>query len=725
VSDHPKVPPHEPDRKFLISDLCNELERYLSPEKTQEVYNAYLFAAEAHEGQQRLTGEHYIYHPLQVARILAEMRLDGPTLCAALLHDVIEDTAIDKACIARLFGEQVAELVDGVSKLTSLEHDNPMERQAASFQKLILAMCRDIRVILIKLADRLHNARTWHVKKKRSRRRIARETLEIYTPIAMRLGLYQLAQHLEDLSFMALYPMRYRILRAQIDCFCDNKQRREIGQKALANIQERMIQANIVGEVIYEEKTPFYVYQKMRQAKSFRQIVSPFRFHAIVDSLDNCYRLLGQIHSLYKPKPGGFKDYIAIPKINGYQALHTKLIAAKGQPIEVHIRTQQMNQVAEFGIVSYGAFEIEQVSTSAQTRVRAWVQRLLELQRNTDSSVEFLDNVKIDLFPDDVYVFTPQGEIIELPRGATVLDFAYAVHSNLGQQAINARVDGQYASLSTILQNGQSIEIITANWAKPHLEWLEFAATAKARSTIRNYFKTLSHEEAVSLGARILARELARRNCSLEDISEEQWEDAKKLFHNHTREDLFREIGLGSRLVLQVTNQLSLHSCAESTHSFDALAYPDHTAIIQGAENLVVTLANCCRPIPGDPVIGHISVGRGLVVHTADCRNLKKQAGKENVMEVAWSDQVHDKFFADVRIEVQNRRGVLAKITTALTELGVNIEGIASEEKNSSISVVYLTLQVSNQHFLEKILCHLRTVDVVIHAERKRSASST
>lgn len=691
------------------------MESYLDPQAVQEVYRAYLFGAEAHEGQIRLTGEPYIYHPIQVARTLAELRLDAPTLCAAILHDVIEDTGIGKDRIATLFGAQVAELVDGVSKLTSLENDNPVETQAASFQKMIMAMCRDIRVILVKLADRLHNARTWHVKKSRSRHRIARETLEIYAPIAMRLGMYQLAQQLEDLSFMALYPWRYQVLRARIDQFCGHRQRLESWRAFEHGLAQRLEQAEIQGRVELEQKTPYYVYRKMRLGKSFHQIIAPFRFHVVVAETEDCYRMLGQIHSLYKPRPGGFKDYIAIPKANGYQSLHTKLIAAKGQSVEVHIRTQRMNRVAALGIAGYGMIDPDK-SSPTLARAREWVQRLLELQRNTSSSVEFLDNVKIDLFPDDVYVFTPQGTITELPRGATVIDFAYAVHSDLGHQAINARLDGRYAPLNTVLQNGQAVEIITASWAKPHLEWLDFAMTAKARSSIRNHFKTLGEAEAISLGRRILERELSRRGLALEEISDAQWEAVTQVFHYDSLAGLFRAIGLGSRLAFQVVKPLLRESLEEPIHS-PATTQP---VIIQGTEGLLVTLAKCCRPIPGDHVIGHVTAGRGLVVHAADCGNLHRRVHREDLMDVAWADCPQGRFLADIRIEARNRRGVLARITTVLNEAEVNIEQIASEEKNSGTAMIDIALEARDKAFLETILARLRILEVVLNVERRK-----
>ncbi len=717
------LPPHEPcgdaEQKYLASDLCHQLEIYLDEESVRAVYLAYLFGAEAHAHQSRQSGEPYIYHPLQVARILAGLHMDATTLVAAILHDVIEDTGIDKEQIKASFGEAVAELVDGVSKIPKLAQDNPSEAQAASFQKMLMAMCRDIRVILIKLADRLHNARTWHSKKEQSRRRIAKETLEIYAPIALRLGMYQLSQELENLSFAALYPRRHTIIRHRMDVFCANKQRQEQISNTMAMLSERMHQAGIAGKIVRELKTPYYTYKKMARRNQLEKIIEPLRFHAIVDTVDNCYRLLGVVHSLYTPKPGGFKDYIAIPKSNGYQSLHTKLKDRNGHPIECHIRTPEMNQIAEFGITGHDWLAAAPGMPSAPVRAQAWVQRLLELQRNTGNSREFLENVKLDLFPDEVCVFTPKGTLIELPRGATAIDFAFAVHSDLGYQAISAWIDGAYASLSVALQNGQSVRIITAPRAKPQLEWLDFATTAKARLSIRNYFKSLNDSDAIHLGHRIVDQALAPYRLSVEQLTPEQWATLQTAFQYTSQSALFRDIGLGNRLVFQIISQLHL---AEG--EAQPLAGPQTELIIKGTEGAVVTLAKCCRPVPGDLIKGHVSVGRGLVVHTEDCRNIQRRGITENLIALTWAEKPLGKFCADIRLEVTHQRGVLAMISTALNNLGVNIESITSTDGSALTMLIHLTLQVNDRAGLEAILRHLRRINVVLHAQRCHSAGA-
>ncbi|MFZ0468664.1 MAG: RelA/SpoT family protein, partial [Thiogranum sp.] len=504
--------------RYLISDLMDLLESYLEPGQVREIYRAYLFGAEAHEGQHRVSGEPYIYHPIEVARILAGMHMDAPSIIAGILHDVIEDTGTPKELVVSEFNEEIAELVDGVSKLTMIKFESQAEAQAENFRKMMLAMVKDIRVILVKLADRLHNMRTLGVMRADKRRRIARETLEIYAPIANRLGMNQIRLELEDLGFAAMYPMRYRVLSEAVRRARGN--RKEILNKIESAIGQRLDEEDLQYRLLSREKHIYSLYKKIRdRVGSFAEVFDVYAFRIVVDAVDTCYRVLGMMHNLYKPVPGKFKDYIAIPKANGYQSLHTVLFGPYGVPIEAQIRTDDMDRVAESGIAAHWLYKSSSDKTgggnNAQTRAREWLRELLEMQRNAGNSLEFLENVKIDLFPDEVYVFTPAGDILELPRGATAVDFAYAVHTDVGNTCIAAKIDRRLAPLRTPLLNGQTVEIITATGAHPNPAWLNFVTTAKARSNIRHYLKNLQNDEAVELGQRMLDKSLHNISSSL------------------------------------------------------------------------------------------------------------------------------------------------------------------------------------------------------------------
>ncbi|HKJ75926.1 MAG TPA: RelA/SpoT family protein, partial [Gammaproteobacteria bacterium] len=532
---------------FLISDLCALLEQYMAPEQVAEVYRAYLFGAEAHEGQHRRSGEPFIYHPLTVARILAEMRMDHQSITAAILHDVIEDTPTAKEQVAENFGEEVAELVDGVSKLTHIEFENRREAQAENFRKMMLAMTRDLRVILVKLADRLHNMRTLGAMPAEKRRRIARETLEIYAPIAARLGMNAVRLELEDLGFAAYYPMRYRVLLEAVHRARGN--RKEVVQKIGSAIEERLRQEELDCEVIGREKHLYSLYIKMRNKHlSFNEVMDVYAFRIIVDRVDTCYRVLGAVHNLYKPVPGKFKDYIAIPKANGYQSLHTVLFGPYGVPVEVQIRTRDMERVAEAGIAAHWLYKTgDGQANNAQARAREWLRNLLEMQMQAGNSVEFLEHVKIDLFPDEVYVFTPSGEILELPRGATSIDFAYSVHTDVGNHCVAARIDRRLQPLNTQLVNGQTVEVITAHTARPNPAWLNFVVTGKARANIRHFLKNQRRDEAVALGRRLLDKALTGLDSSLDDLPPSRIKAVLDESGLVRLEDLLEEVGLGDR----------------------------------------------------------------------------------------------------------------------------------------------------------------------------------
>jgi RelA/SpoT family (p)ppGpp synthetase len=701
---------------FLISDLCELIETYLDAASVQEVYHAYLLGAEAHEGQHRQSGEPYIYHPIEVARILAEMRMDGPTLAAAILHDVMEDTPIPKAQIRAQFGEQVADLVDGVSKLKQIDFESKAEAQAASFRKMILAMTKDIRVILLKLADRLHNMRTLGAKNSDSRRRIARETLEIYAPIACRLGISNMARELEDLGLAALYPQRYRVLRQKAEEFCQFKKHKEVVSTVEQALKRRLEQEGIEAEIVGRRKHTYGIYQKMKEkGGKLKEVLDMVGFRIIVDKEDTCYRVLGMVHGLYKPRPGSFKDYIAIPKANGYQSLHTTLKGPQGLPLEVQIRTYDMHVFAEYGIAAHGLYKSG--DDGRRQRTGEWLRRLLDLQNNVSNAVEFLEHVKMDLFPDEVYVFTPKGKIVELPRGATTLDFAYAVHTAVGNAAIRARIDGELVPLSTVLHNGQSVEVITTDWARPHLDWLNFVVTAKARSNIRAHLKLQRTDQAVLLGRRMLDRELDRHGLSLDTLSEAQHNALLSTFQCSSLNALLEDIGTGNRLAFAVARQLAPQEQDNERHML--AGGNSKPLIIKGTEGMLVTLAKCCHPIPGDPIKGYVSAGKGIMVHTDQCKNVAEHRSRTaSWIDLRWADHLENEFSVTIRIKVFNERGVLATVAAAIANLGVNIEDIASEEKDGFYTTLNFGIAVRERKHLALIIRKLRRLAVVSRIQR-------
>ncbi|SFD15272.1 GTP pyrophosphokinase [Thiohalospira halophila DSM 15071] len=697
---------------LLISDLCEQLEDYLEPEQVAEVYRAYLFGAEAHEGQQRLSGEPYIYHPLAVAQILAELRLDHESLVAGVLHDTLEDTRVAKEDIAAAFSEEVAELVDGVSKLTQVHFSSKAEAEAENFRKMMLAMARDLRVILIKLADRLHNMRTLGVMRPDKRRRIARETLDIYAPIANRLGMNSLRLELEDLGFRALHPMRYRILSKAVQRARGN--RKEVVARIEGGLKARLAEEGLEGRVEGREKHLYSIYRKMRDKHlAFQEVFDVYAFRVVVDRVDTCYRVLGAVHNLYKPVPGRFKDYIAIPKANGYQSLHTVLFSPWGVPIEIQIRTRDMDRVAEAGIAAHWLYKTgnEAHATVAQTRAREWLRELLEMQQNAGNSMEFLENVKVDLFPDEVYVFTPKGQIMELPRGATAVDYAYAVHSDVGNTCVGARIDRRLMPLNTRLLNGQTVEIVTAPGAHPNPAWLNFVITGKARTAIRAYLKDLQADEAVALGRRLLERALSARGESLEGVDRQQLDRVVTELGAEDPEGLFRDIGLGRQLPALVAQALAPVAVGGGETS--------QPLTVRGTEGMVVSFAKCCHPIPGDAILGFMSAGRGLVIHRRGCRNVvEDRHGPEKWMHVAWSDEASGEFPVELRVEVANRRGVLATVAATIAELEANIENVDVEDRDGVHSALLLTVSVRDRVHLARIMRRIRKVESVARITR-------
>ena len=693
-----------------IDALDSTLRSYLNPEQTNHVKRAYYFAEQAHFGQLRRSGEEYVTHPLAVAGILADMHMDHQSLMAAMLHDVIEDTGIPKSAIGKQFGPTVAELVDGVSKLTQMEFETLEEKQAENFQKMALAMARDIRVILVKLADRLHNMRTLGVLQAGKARRIARETLDIYAPIAQRLGMNTVRIEFEDLGFNALYPMRARRIDAALRSARGH--RKELVDKIRHQIETTLAQEGHEVEVLGREKHLYSIYKKMKsKRKSFSEIMDIYAFRIIVDSVDTCYRVLGCIHSLYKPVPGEFKDYIAIPKANGYQSLHTVLMGMHGVPIEIQIRTREMEAMANNGIAAHWLYKTDGQSTNgSHTRAREWVQGLLEMQQRAGNSLEFIENVKIDLFPDEIYVFTPKGRILELPRGATAVDFAYAVHTDVGNSCVACRINRRLAPLSEPLQSGETVEILTAPGASPNPSWFNYAVSAKARTNIRHFLKNQTREDSVTLGRRLLDRALAVFDTSLEQLPANQLAEYLQRHHYELLDDLLEQIARGNRLPAITAQQLLGGLGADPTRATNDVS----PVAIRGTEGFMVNYARCCHPIPGDPVEGYLSAEKGVVVHRERCKNLADMREKsERLVALRWDELVEGEYSVELRIEVENRRGMIAVIATRINSMGVNIEKISTDDKDYQFTYVDLEMLVHNRVHLAHIMKRLRAIGSV------------
>jgi guanosine-3',5'-bis(diphosphate) 3'-pyrophosphohydrolase len=702
-------------RSTGISQLLDKLEAYLSPAQVERVREAYDFGAEKHLGQKRLSGEPYITHPVAVADILADLRLDADTLVAAILHDVIEDTPTAKAEIASIFGQVVAELVDGVSKLDQIQFKNREEAQAESFRKMLLAMVRDIRVIMVKLADRMHNMRTLGVMPPVKRRRIARETLEIYAPIAERLGLYAVKLELEDLGFRALYPYRYKVLERELKRARGNQ--KEFISKIAETFKATLKKVTVSGSVEGREKHLYSIYRKMQNKKiSLNDMVDVYGFRIIVDSADTCYRTLGLVHGVYKPMPGRFKDYIAIPRINGYQSLHTTLFGPNGIPIEVQIRSEQMHRVAESGIAAHWKYKSggDSFGGVEHDRAREWLASLVQIQEG-GSSEEFLESVKVDLFPDKVYVFTPKGRILRLPSGATAVDFAYAIHTDVGNRCVAAKVDRRLVPLRTPLRNGQTVEIITAKGATPNPSWSSFLVTAKARAAIRQYLKNLKRGEAAELGKRLLNLALEEFKLNLKQIPAQEIDAAVKELNLKDANELYEKIGLGERLAPLVARRLQPQGEDGAGHGAGASG----PLMIAGTEGLLVTYARCCFPIPNDPIMAYLSAGRGVMIHRQNCGNLaeyRKQPDKW--LSVAW-EATHGRLFSsEIQLEINNRVGVLAAVASAIAGTETNIDQVSLEERDTTISSLKFQVQVRDRKHLARVIRTVRRMPDVRRVTR-------
>jgi guanosine-3',5'-bis(diphosphate) 3'-pyrophosphohydrolase len=714
--------------RFEIDDLCALLETYLEPKDIADIRAAYRFSAQAHEGQCRVSGEPYIFHPLEVAHILASMHMDAKSLMAAILHDVIEDTKTAKEGIAEAFGKDVAELVDGVSKITRIEFQSQEEAQAENFRKMLLAMASDIRVILIKLADRLHNMRTVGFLPRERQRVIARETIDIYAPIANRLGVRQWAGELEDLAMATLYPLRYRILAETIRRRRAN--RKAIVEKVRIAILQQLEQEDVQAEVSGREKNVYSIYKKMQQKKvSFDNVYDVYGFRVVVDKADDCYRVLGMLHSLYKPIPGRFKDYIAIPKANGYQSLHTVVFGPFGVSIELQIRTREMHRVADAGVASHWLYKSGEPGGDVRQRALQWLKELLEIQQKAGNSQEFLEHLKIDLFPDEVYVFTPNGEIKKLPRGATTIDFAYDVHTDIGNHCVEAKVNHELVPLRTTLKNGDHVEILTSPSGCPSPSWLDYVVTGKARAHIRSFLKGRQIGGAVELGTRLLERALKDLGVEMDALTDGQREKLLKNLKLPNWNQLVGDIGLGNRLAALVARQAVPTPAGEAsgfalTRRFRKLLSKGNkgTALaIRGTEGVVVTYGRCCRPIPGDPILGFLSSGRGIVIHTEDCPNVAKyRKHPDQWIDVRWEEQIQGVFPVTIRVDVRNNRGVLASVAATIAEQEANIDAVSFDDRDGRYTTMEFTVEVKDRVHLASIMRRIRALDTVVRINRKK-----
>lgn len=721
------MPADSPD-----SQLTLRLKEYLKPEDIQQVWAAYRFSAAAHEGQTRKSGDPYITHPVAVAGILAELHMDTPTLVAALLHDVVEDTGVTNQEVSEKFGKQVAELVDGLSKLDKIEFQSATQAQAENFRKMLLAMSQDVRVILVKLADRLHNMSTLDAMSPEKRRRIARETLEIYAPIANRLGLNAIYQELEDLSFKYLYPMRYRVIAKAIKAARGN--RKEVIGKIQEAIRQRLDDMHIEADVTGREKHLYSIYRKMTgKTITFSQIYDIYGFRIIVKDMPTCYLALGVLHGLYKPIPGKFKDYIAIPKANGYQSLHTTLFGPFGTPIEVQIRSHEMHKIAEAGVAAHWLYKTTDAHlTELQQQTHQWLQRLLEIQSESADSLEFLEHLKVDLFPDEVYVFTPKGNIMALPKGATAVDFAYAVHTDIGNRCVAVKINHELAPLRTELHNGDHVEIITAAHAHPNPAWLNYVVSGKARAHIRHFLKSMQSTESAHLGERMLNQAFRALHADPASIDDVCWQKLVRDYGAKNKEEILTDIGLGKRLNVMVAHQLLVmgeeHGEKKSQLEKQRAKHgnrPLGTITIRGSEGMAVQFAQCCRPIPGDPILGFINKDKGLVIHTHDCPAIRKfRLDPDKWLDVEWDPDTKRLFKVNLKLAVANQRGMLAKIAAAIADAGSNIDNVSMEDPddNAAYTNMLFTVQVEHRVHLAGLMRRLRKIPDVVRISRVKGS---
>ncbi len=711
-----ELPDYSPET--LVTPLLEQLSTYLSSTDIDKIREAFYFAYEAHTGQMRSSGEPYITHPVAVTEICAQWKLDPNALMAALLHDVIEDQDVSKSEIAERFNPDVADLVDGLTKLERIKFASKAEQQAESFRKMLLATAKDVRVILVKLADRLHNMRTLGGVEPSKGRRVSNETLEIYAPIANRLGLNALVREFEDLAFEAYYPHRSRVLKKALASAQGNS--RNLFHKITENIQAALPAYGIEGTLSSREKTLYSIHKKMKeQHKSFSEVLDIYGFRIIVNTLTECYIVLGILHQLYRPVPGKFKDYIALPKVNGYQSLHTTLVGPYGTPIEFQIRTTHMDHIAEEGVASHWIYKSEDMSLSdLQKQTHRWLQSLLDIQSQTGDSSEFLDNVKVDLFPDAVYVLTPKGKIISLPRGATPVDFAYSIHTKIGTHAVSARINGEPAPLKTTLVSGDTVEIITSEQAKPDLSWLNFARTGKARSEIRHYLKTINLNDSIKFGEKLLRQALQDLNIPMPEREDELWAKIAKESGAQTIDEILIDIGLGRRLAAVVARRFLINSpmIATSAMDIDEISAAHASQIlIQGNEGQSVTLSSCCSPIPGDSLIALVRPGFGMVVHTDDCPVALAQRKKEpeRWISVGWDKEYNKHLSTRLMLTIENVKGMIGRIAAQIAGADANIVQLNMPNELSEIATLHLTVQVEDRKHLASVIRAIRLLPQV------------
>ncbi len=701
-----------PEPVLELRDLLNT---YLEPDRVAVVLRAFEVGAVAHEGQVRKTGEPYILHPVAVASILAKLRMDHHSVAAAVLHDTIEDTDLSKQDISAQFGEEIADLVDGVTKLDKMKFRTRKEADAESFRKMLLAMSRDLRVIFIKLADRLHNMRTLGIMAPDSRRRIARETLDVYAPIADRLGMNGLKSELEDLGFANLHPWRHRTIAEHVQEVTGNRE--EVIDSIRKALKRKMTETGVPCRILGREKTPYSIYRKMRvRDLSFSEVMDVYAFRIITHSEPHCYMALGAAHALYQPRPGRFKDYIALPKANGYQSLHTVLSSPYGLPVEIQIRTEEMDVMAEKGAAAHWQYKSGEITAgTAQLRAREWLMQLVDVQRHTGDSLEFLDGAKSDLFPDEIFVFTPKGKIIDLRRNASALDFAYAIHTDVGNHTRSVLVDKVEVPLSTRLNHGQTVEVITDADTHPSPAWLDFVATAKARTAIRAYIKSLEAEDTVRLGMHMLETELNRRGASVEAIAPDLMSAFLEDNQLEQQEDLFHDLALGNLLVSVVANRL-----APEEHAHESGKNGVAEALtIAGSEGSVVDFGQCCFPVPGDPIMGYVSAGKGVVVHRASCRNMRDlRKHPDRCLAVEWASITHSMFTVGVRVISENVPGSLASISASINEAGSNIEKVEQPESNPETATLQFQITVRDRDHMARVMRRLRRNKVVLKVSR-------
>ncbi|MDT8364104.1 MAG: bifunctional (p)ppGpp synthetase/guanosine-3',5'-bis(diphosphate) 3'-pyrophosphohydrolase [Nitrosomonas sp.] len=691
-----------------------EVSKYLKSDDMVLLRNAFLFSQSAHSGQFRKSGEPYISHPVAVAGILGELRLDAVTLSAALLHDVVEDTGIAKEEISERFGAPVAELVDGVSKLDKIEFETQADMQAENFRKMLLAMAQDVRVMLVKLADRLHNMRTLEVMRPEKQQRIAQETMEIYAPIAHRLGLENIHQELQELSFRFSYPNRYHVLYKATRAARGN--RREVVGKILEAIRQRLEGEGVAAVVSGREKHLYSIYKKMVEKQlSFSDVLDIYGFRVLVKRVSDCYIALGVLHGLYKPIPGKFKDYIAIPKANGYQSLHSTLLGPYGLPIEIQIRTHEMHHIAETGVASHWRYKANESNVNdLHLKADQWMKSLLETLSESSDSLEFLEHLKVDLFPSEIYVFTPQSKILALPRGATVVDFAYAVHTSIGNCCVAAKVNGESVPLRTLLKSGDRVDIVTANTAKPNPAWLSYVATARARSSIRHFLRTIQFDESARLGERLLNQALNGFGVDSEAVSEAQWEKLLKESGLKSKQDLLADIALGKQLgAVMARRLLTPDESVSETQGKTAIT-------ILGTEGMAVKFAKCCYPIPGDGIVGLIKKDRGLIIHTQDCPAISQNSKQDNQLDVEWGLDIERTFPVSIFMAVVNRSGVLARVTAEIAKAGSNIDDI-SLESDDDYTVMHFIIQTRNRKHLAQTFRELKHIDEVVKIGRNKN----